>query len=108
LTEIMPTRTAADWEEWLQARHVPASRVRTMGEALADPQLQSRGLLHASENAPGVPGAFTVPVAAFKFGHDGPRVDRPPPMLGQHNEEVLTELGYSAPQITGLRSAKII
>ena len=41
LAEIMLTRTADEWEEFLQARHVPAARVRTMGEALADPQLAS-------------------------------------------------------------------
>jgi crotonobetainyl-CoA:carnitine CoA-transferase CaiB-like acyl-CoA transferase len=108
LAELMLTRSAAEWEEYLQERHVPASRVRTMGEALADPQLGSRGLLHRQEGAPGIPGSFTVPVAAFKFGHNGPKVDRPPPMLGQHNDEVLTELGYSQSDIAGFRSAKII
>jgi crotonobetainyl-CoA:carnitine CoA-transferase CaiB-like acyl-CoA transferase len=108
LTELMPTRTAAEWEAFLQERHVPASRVRSMGEALADPQLGSRGLLHRHDSAPGVPGAFTVPVTAFKFGHDGPRVDRPPPLFGQHNEEVLTELGYSPSDIAGFRSTNII
>lgn len=36
LAEIMLTRTAADWEDYLQARHVPAARVRTMGEARID------------------------------------------------------------------------
>jgi len=108
LSELMRTRTAAEWEEFFQESHVPASRVRTMGEALADPQIASRGLLHKLEGAPGVPGAFTVPVAAFKFGHDGPRVDRPPPTLGQHNQEVLTELGYSAADIAGFHTAKII
>jgi crotonobetainyl-CoA:carnitine CoA-transferase CaiB-like acyl-CoA transferase len=108
LAEIMLTRTAAEWEEWLQARHVPASRVRTMGEALADPQIQSRGLLHRHENAPGVPGSFGVPVAAFKFAHGGPQVDRPPPMFGQHNDEVLGELGYSAAEIAAMRAAGAI
>ena len=108
LTEIMRSRTAAEWEEFLQQRHVPASRVRTMGEALADPQLASRGLLHRQDNAPGIPGSFTVPVAAFKFGHGGPRVDRPPPRFGEHNDEVLTELGYSATDIASFRSANII
>src|SRR6516165_6306864 len=34
LTEIMRTKTAAEWEEFLQARHVPAARVRTMGSAV--------------------------------------------------------------------------
>ena len=108
LAEIMLARTAAEWEVYLQQRHVPASRVRTMAEALEDPQLASRGLLHRADHAPGIAGSFTVPVAAFKFGHDGPRVDRPPPMLGQHNDEVLGELGYSASDIAGFRSAKII
>ncbi len=108
LGEIMKTRTAAEWEEWFQARHVPASRVRTMGEALADPQIASRGLLHKHEDAPGVPGSFTVPVAAFKFAHGGPQVDRPPPMFGQHNDEVLASLGYSAADIEGFRAAKVI
>lgn len=108
LKQIMLTRTAAEWEEWLQARHVPASRVRTMGEALADPQIASRGVLHKHAGAPGVKGEFTVPVAAFKFAHGGPQVDRPPPMFGQHNDEILAELGYSKDQIAGFRSAKVI
>src|SRR5262245_8311788 len=46
LSEIMLTRTADEWEEFLQARHVPAARVRTMGEALADPHLATRGVVH--------------------------------------------------------------
>src|ERR1700704_2071026 len=46
LEEIMLTRTADEWEAFLQARHVPAARVRSMGEALADPQLSARGLVH--------------------------------------------------------------
>ena len=108
LAAIMLTRTAAEWEEWLQERHVPASRVRTMGEALADPQIASRNLLHTHENAPGVPGSFTVPVAAFKFAHDGAKVDRPPPMFGQHNEEILAELGYGRDDIARFKAAKVI
>ncbi len=108
LTAIMLTSTAAEWEEFLQERHIPASRVRTMGEALDDPQIASRGLLHRHESAPGIDGSFTVPVAAFTFAHDGPRVDRPPPMFGQHTDEVLAELGYNAGEIAGFRSANII
>jgi crotonobetainyl-CoA:carnitine CoA-transferase CaiB-like acyl-CoA transferase len=108
LGEIMLTRTATDWETWLQDRHVPASRVRTMREALADPQLASRGVLHCFDGAPGVDGPFSVPVAAFTFAHDGPRANRPPPRFGEHNEEVLGELGYSADEIAGFRAAKII
>ena len=94
LAEIMLTRTADEWEEFLQARHVPACRVRTMGEAVADPQIATRGILHRHEGATGVEGGFGVPVAAFKFAHGGPRIDTPPPGLGEHNEQIFAELGY--------------
>ncbi|HET6606695.1 MAG TPA: CaiB/BaiF CoA-transferase family protein [Rhodopila sp.] len=108
LAAALLARSAAEWEEWFQARHVPASRVRTMGEALADPQLQARNLLHQHENAPGIPGKATVPVAAFRFAHDGPRVDRPPPMFSQHTNEVLAELGYTEADIAAFRSARVV
>jgi crotonobetainyl-CoA:carnitine CoA-transferase CaiB-like acyl-CoA transferase len=94
LEEIMRTRTADEWEVFLQARHVPAARVRSMGEAIADPQQASRGVIHRHERGNGMEGAFSVPVAAFKFAHGGPRIDTPPPTLGQHNDEVFAELGY--------------
>jgi crotonobetainyl-CoA:carnitine CoA-transferase CaiB-like acyl-CoA transferase len=92
LEEIMLTRTADEWEEFLQGRHVPAARVRTMAEAVADPQLASRGIIHRQASAAGMDGGFGVPLAAFTFAHGGPRIDAPPPTLGQHNDEIFSEL----------------
>jgi crotonobetainyl-CoA:carnitine CoA-transferase CaiB-like acyl-CoA transferase len=64
-----------------------------MGEAVADPQIATRGVIHRHASAPGIEGSFEVPVAAFTFAHDGPRIETPPPAVGQHNEEIFAELG---------------
>ncbi|MGH7153953.1 MAG: CaiB/BaiF CoA transferase family protein [Acetobacteraceae bacterium] len=108
LTEIMLTRGAAEWEDDLQSRHVPAARVRTMKEAIADPQLATRGVIHRHQGGPGIEGGFGVPLAAFTFAHDGPRIDSPPPQLGEHNAKILNELGYNSAEIDQLRSLKVI
>ena len=54
LREIMGTRTAGEWEVFLQANHVPAARVRTMGEAVSDPHLRSRAVIHRHAGGNGV------------------------------------------------------
>jgi crotonobetainyl-CoA:carnitine CoA-transferase CaiB-like acyl-CoA transferase len=61
LAELLKTRTAAEWESYLQARHVQAARVRNLAESLADPQIKGRGVVHHFEGAPGVTGSFSVP-----------------------------------------------
>jgi crotonobetainyl-CoA:carnitine CoA-transferase CaiB-like acyl-CoA transferase len=104
LEAIIATRTADEWEEYLQSRHVPAGRVRTLAEALADPQLKARRVLHEQES-PGASGSITVPLAAFKFAHGGPSIETPPPRLGEHTDPVLRELGYSDADIAALRAA---
>lgn len=108
LQPILRMKTAREWEEWFQAHHIPAARVWTLAETLAHPQLQSRDVLHRFENEPGIPGSITVPKAAFKLDHGGARIDRPPPRMGEHTDELLEELGYSTDDIRGLREAGVI
>jgi crotonobetainyl-CoA:carnitine CoA-transferase CaiB-like acyl-CoA transferase len=108
IADIIKTKTADDWERYFQARHVPAARVRTLAEALADPHLEGRRIVHRHASAAGVEGAFAVPLAAFKFAHGGPSIESPPPGFGADTESVLGELGYGAADIASLRADRVI
>jgi crotonobetainyl-CoA:carnitine CoA-transferase CaiB-like acyl-CoA transferase len=108
VAEKMKEKTAEEWETYLQSRHVPAARVRELREALADPHLESRGVLHRHEAVPGVGKPLTVPLAAFKFAHDGPSIERPPARVGEHTDEVLAAVGYSAERLAALRRSGAI
>lgn len=101
----MKEKTAQEWEDYLQSKHVPATRVRELKETLHDPQLGHRRVLHRHEHVPGVGKAVTVPLAAFKFAHDGASIERPPARLGEHTDEILASVGYSADEIATMRTS---
>jgi crotonobetainyl-CoA:carnitine CoA-transferase CaiB-like acyl-CoA transferase len=108
LAETLKTRTADEWETFFQSRHIPAARVRTLAEAVRDPQFSTRGVTHHHGSAPGIEGAFDVPLAAFKFAHDGPSIETPPPEIGADTDKILAEHGYSGGQIAAFRRSKVI
>lgn len=108
LREIMLTRTAAEWEDFLAGIHVPAARVRNLAEALSLEQLRRRNLLHRFETAPGVDRPLTVPVAAFRFADGGPAADTPPRPLGADTDAILGELGLTPAEIGSLRQARVV
>jgi crotonobetainyl-CoA:carnitine CoA-transferase CaiB-like acyl-CoA transferase len=108
IADIIATKTADEWEVYLQARHVPAARVRTMAESIADPHFKDRRVFHQFGSVPGIDGPVGVPLAAFKFAHGGPSIEHPPHEMGQDTDAVLRELGYSEPQIMRLHEMRAI
>lgn len=96
LEEALAEKTAREWEEILNRAGVPAGRVLTVPQALAEPQLNERHLV--TEFPPIEKGARPVAVLRGGFLVDGeaPSPSRSPPRLGEHTESVFKELAAHA------------
>ena len=96
-------KPAAAWEFLLNKAGVPSGRVLSVPEALALPQIASRGLVRDVGRPEGLDRDVSVLRSGFTI--DGAEGDppAPPPRLGQHTNAVLTGLGYSDEDIAALR-----
>jgi CoA:oxalate CoA-transferase len=109
IQQALMEKSALEWEMLLNVKGVPAGRVRTIPECLADPQIASRGLYHTFSAAEsGLDRDLTVPLTPFRLEHGGARAETPPKPLGADSEEILAGLGYDGQAIARLREARVI
>ena len=106
IAPVMRARTRGDWIRDLTAAGVPCGAVRSVAEALADPQLTPRHMIEEVEHA--VLGSMKVLGTPIKLSGTPARIRTAPPTLGQHTAAVLDELGYSAADIARLRQQQVI
>ena len=86
---------------------VPCGAINNLGEVFADPQVRERGMVHRWEHP--VAGELDLVASPIKLSATPVRTDTPPPLLGQHTEEVLRELlGADAGRIAHLKSNEVI
>jgi crotonobetainyl-CoA:carnitine CoA-transferase CaiB-like acyl-CoA transferase len=93
LNSVFATRSTTDWVTQLQAHDIPATPVNDLTAALDLPPLLDRGMIQ--------PSFVGSPVA-----RDRPH--RRAPRLGEHNDEILRELGFDGGRIAQLRATGIV
>jgi crotonobetainyl-CoA:carnitine CoA-transferase CaiB-like acyl-CoA transferase len=103
LDELFSAQPMAHWFEVFNAVHVTFGVVREPEEVIKDPQLRANDIVVPLEGAGGKL-ASTISSPIQVHGVDKVPAKRAP-QLGEHNEEVLRELGFSATEIDGLRAS---
>jgi crotonobetainyl-CoA:carnitine CoA-transferase CaiB-like acyl-CoA transferase len=92
---------------------VPCGPINDMGQAFADAQVQARGLkvtqaVTRSTPATGAVASITTVASPLRLMATPPVLQRAPPALGEHTDEVLAELGLDARQVAGLRERGVV
>ncbi|HEY9278674.1 MAG TPA: CoA transferase [Eoetvoesiella sp.] len=100
---ILPSRTTAEWAELFTRGDVPFGPVNELEDLIHDPHLKDVGFWHYVDHA--TEGRLRVP--SFPVRDGGPYGVasanlRPAPLLGEHNESVLSSIGYSSAEIDEL------
>ena len=104
LSETFRSRTRDEWFEFLKDKDVSVGKVNSLEEAMADPQMVSRGMVADVE----APDGSTVkqPGIAIRLSATPGRIRSTGSVTGQHTREVLLDLGYSDEGIDALREEK--
>jgi crotonobetainyl-CoA:carnitine CoA-transferase CaiB-like acyl-CoA transferase len=106
MSDVLATRTRAEWLAAFDAAGVPAGPVQTIGEALTHPQTLARGMVVDLQHPEA--GRTKALGCPLHFSATPTRVTRPSPMLGEHTRELLREYGYDDAQIDTLVSEGVV
>jgi formyl-CoA transferase len=106
LNESLARRKSAEWVELLNRAGVPCGPIYTVDQAFADPQVQH--LQAAAEVDHPALGRFKVVNQAVKLSRTPAAMASATPEIGQHTDEILSELDYSEKEIRALRERGVV
>ncbi len=106
LSDHFQTRTTSEWVETIGNAGVPCGPINRISDVVTDPQVLSRDMMLSIPH-PQVPD-LKVPGSPLKLADTPPTVRHYPPSLGEHNEEVLTEMGYGKEVVVRFKDEGVI
>jgi len=99
---VLREKTTAEWLDLFELHDLPCAPALTRAEAIRHPQVHANGTLLELDHP--VAGRLRQPRPAARFSRTPPALPRGAPRLGEHNAEILAELGLDAAEIARLRA----
>ena len=103
---MLATRTSQDWLQRLEAEGVPCAPVLTRAQMITHPQIVANDTLVETDHPHA--GRLRQARPAARFDRTPAGIGRGAPLLGEHTDDILAELGLSAGEISALREAGVL
>jgi formyl-CoA transferase len=107
IQDVLETRNVDDWIEEISGAGIPCGPINTLDRVFEHPQAVHRNMMVEIDH----PTAGTIKLAGipYQMSETPPAIERHPPLLGEHTEEILsTELGYDQSRIGELQELGVI
>lgn len=106
LSSELRRRPVLEWTERFWPKGVPAAPIQTLPEVFSDPQVLHRDMVISVPHP--TAGQVRMTGIPIKLTQTPGAVRRPPPLLGEHTAEVLSEVGYDPATVAALEASGII
>ncbi len=106
LNEIFAKEPTDHWVKLITAAGIPCGPINRVSDVVNNPQVQARNMVVEVAH-PEVPN-LRIPNSPLKLSGTPATIRRHPPLLGEHNDEILAGAGYDASQISHLREKGVI
>ena len=106
LSELLGRRPAQEWLELFYREKIPAAPINSVPEVLEDPQVLAREMVVELPHP--TAGSIRMVGSPLKLSETPVSYRSHPPLLGEHTDEVLAELGYSEEQVSALKELGVV
>ncbi|KIV82816.1 hypothetical protein, variant [Exophiala sideris] len=108
LDEAFAARSTDDWLAIFEGSGMPYGPINTLQKAFEHPQIEARRMVDIVPHEAAASGSIKILGIPVKYSNTKPSIHSPPPLLGEHTDVVLQELGYSGQAISELRTEKAV